>query len=485
MMVIGLDIGTTCTKALLADDRGQILGVGSSGYPLISNGNHIEQRAEDWIDAAVNAIQEVTEGRNASEVGAISLSTQGGGTVPIDEKGNFVGNSFTWMDKRAEKERLEIIDLLGGEYIYRTSGWRASAAMDAAKVRYMKKAGIAGKGWKYLTTLEVLNRFLTGRIVVDPTNAAMRQLYNVEKNDWDEKLMEAGTITREELPEVKPTGAQIGTLTEEAAVRMGLKVGIPVFNGAHDQYCASIGGGVVSEGEMLLSAGTTWVLMGVGKKPLFTESHIAPGRHPVKGLYGAITSLVGSGASMQWLKNEFLPESFDEMNREVEKRREKTKDLFFYPYLAGAPYPIWNQNAKGVFAGLTLEHDRFDLARALMEGVAFGVKRGLEDFRENGCEIQKLTIMGGAAKSPQWCQMIASIIDIPVIRLNQADVCALGAAMIAACGLGIYGDYAEAAEALVRTEHIYEPLPEETSFYWEKFSEFDRLWRALELYYKK
>lgn len=166
--------------------------------------------------------------------------------------------------------------------------------MDAAKVRYMKKAGIAGKGWKYLTTLEVLNRFLTGRIVVDPTNAAMRQLYNVEKNDWDEKLMEAGTITREELPEVKPTGAQIGTLTEEAAVRMGLKVGIPVFNGAHDQYCASIGGGVVSEGEMLLSAGTTWVLMGVGKKPLFTESHIAPGRHPVKGLYGAITSLVGS-----------------------------------------------------------------------------------------------------------------------------------------------------------------------------------------------
>lgn len=209
MMVIGLDIGTTCTKALLADDRGQILGVGSSGYPLISNGNHIEQRAEDWIDAAVNAIQEVTEGRNASEVGAISLSTQGGSTVPIDEKGNFVGNSFTWMDKRAEKERLEIIDLLGGEYIYRTSGWRASAAMDAAKVRYMKKAGIAGKGWKYLTTLEVLNRFLTGRIVVDPTNAAMRQLYNVEKNDWDEKLMEAGTITREELPEVKPTGAQM------------------------------------------------------------------------------------------------------------------------------------------------------------------------------------------------------------------------------------------------------------------------------------
>lgn len=483
MMVIGLDIGTTCTKALLADDKGQILGVGSSGYPLISNGNQIEQRAQDWIEAAVKAVNEVTEGRDASQVAAISLSTQGGSTVPIDEKGDFVGNSLTWMDKRSENERLEIMNLLGGEYIYRTSGWRASAAMDAAKIRWMKKAGISGKGWKYLTTLEVLNRFLTGDMVIDPTNAAMRQLYNVEKNDWDEKLMKAGCTTREELPEVKPTGAEIGKLTGEAAARMGLRAGIPIFNGAHDQYCASIGGGVVNDGDMLLSAGTTWVLMGVGTKPLFTESHIAPGRHPVEGLYGAITSLVGSGASMQWLKNEFLPDSFDEMNKEVEKRREKTKDLFFYPYLTGAPYPIWNPKAKGVFAGLTLEHDRFDLARALMEGVAFGVKRGLQDFAENGCEIQKLTIMGGAAKSPQWCQMIASIIQVPVVRLNQADVCALGAAMIAACGLGIYSDYAEAARAMVRTEHIYEPIAEEVVFYEDKFREFDKLWKALEMYY--
>ena len=190
------------------------------------------------------------------------------------------------------------------------------------------------------------------------------------------------------------------------------------------------------------------VLMGIGRKPLFTKSYIAPGKHPVKGLYGAIASLVCSGTSLQWFKNEFLPEDFQTMNMEAAKRRERTEELFFYPYLAGANYPIWNLRAKGAFTGLTLEHDRFDLARAVMEGVAFGARRGVMDFEANGCEIRKITMMGGASKSALWCQMLASITHRPVYKLNQADICALGAAMIAACGLGIYRDYTEAAAAM-------------------------------------
>lgn len=480
MYVIGLDIGTTCTKALLADEQGKVLAVGSSGYPLISNGCCIEQSAQAWIDASALAIREVVKGIDAGEVRGISLSTQGSSTVPVNEKGEFLGNAITWMDTRSVAEAEEIEACLGSEYIYRTTGWKINPALDAAKIRHLRKTEEAAK---YLSTLEVVNQFLTGNPVIDPTNAAIRQLYNVEQGCWDKKLMEMAYITEKELPEVFPTGAYIGGLRKEAAEQMGLSEGIAVFNGAHDQYCASIGGGAVQEGDMLLSAGTTWVLMGIGKKPLFTESYIAPGRHPVEGLYGAMASLVCSGASLQWYKNQFLPEDFDRMNKEAAERRERTKDLFFYPYLAGANYPIWNLNAKGTFTGITLEHDRFDFARAIMEGVAFGVRRGLEDFKANGCKIQQITMMGGASKSDLWCQVIASITHVPILKLNQADVCAAGAAMIAACGLGIYDGYKQAADAMVHTERIYEPLKEEMNFYNRKYENYVCFWDCMKKYY--
>ncbi len=485
MYVIGLDIGTTCTKALLMDDKGTVLGVGSCGYPLISDRCKIEQRAEDWIRATVQAVREVMQGKVASKVAGIALSTQGGSTVTVDKNGAFIGNAWTWMDTRAQKEAKEVEAELGNDYVYGATGWKINPALDVAKLRHMKKQAEFEGADKYLTTLEVMNRYLTGNAVIDPTNAAIRQLYHVEKNCWDDQILAAAHITKDELPPVLPTGAKVGTLTQEAAKEMGLVEGIPVFNGAHDQYCAALGAGAVREGDMLLSAGTTWVLMGIGKEPLFTDSYIAPGKHPVEGLYGAIASLICSGASLQWYKDEFLSEDFQKMNEEVEKRQEKCKALFFYPYLAGAGYPVWNLQAKGAFVGLSLEHDKYDFARAIMEGVAFGVRRGIEDFRKNNCDIKKIIMMGGASKSPLWCQMVADITQTTILRLNQADVCAMGAAMIAACGLGFVEDYNQAAETMVHVEKVYEPRNKEVLFYNDKFAEYDKMWSLMQKYYEK
>ena len=481
--VIGIDVGTTCTKALLVNEQGQVIGQGSESYELISKGSCIEQRAEDWTRAVAAAVRQAVSGAEESRVVAISFSTQGGSTVALDRAGRFIGNAWTWMDSRSQQEAQEVGCRVGGEYVYRTTGWRISPALDAAKIRRMKSMPEYADAVQYLTTLEVVNRYLTGRPAIDPTNAAMRQLYNVEANDWDPAMLEASGVARSELPEVTPTGSLVGTLLADAAEAMGLPAGIPVYNGAHDQYCASIGAGAVHDGDMLLSAGTTWVLLGIGHAPLFTDSYVAPGKHPVEGLYGAIASLVCSGASLQWFKNNFLPEEFDEMNRVVVQRREKTQDLFFYPYMAGANYPIWLTQARGAFTGINLEHDRFDFARAIMEGVAFGVRRAVEDFQRNGCEIRSIIMMGGAAKSPVWMQMIASVTGIPILRLNQADVCALGAAVIAACGAGIYGSYTDAAKAMVHMETVYQPIAEESAYYQEKFQNYARMWEHMQAYY--
>ena len=482
--VIGLDIGTTCTKAVVVDELGKIAGQGSSGYVLITEGDGIEQSAQDWIDASINAIRQATSHIDPACVKGLSCSTQGGSTVAVRSDGSFIGNAWTWMDKRSTKAAEDLEKNLSNTYIYRTTGSRISPALDAAKILNMKLIPAYQDAVSYYTTLEVINCYLTGNPVIDPSNAAMRQLLNIDTGTWDEKILQASGIEKRELPQIMPTGAYVGSLTDAASAATGLPAGIPVYNGAHDQYCASIGAGAVQAGDMLLSAGTTWVLMGITKEPLYTDSFIVPGRHPIKGLYGALVSLVGSGASMQWFSNNLMSADFDIMNEIVPERIEQTKELFFYPYPAGAPYPVHNKNAKGVFAGITLEHDQFDLARAIMEGVAFGVRRAVADFARNGANIQSISMMGGASKSPVWIQMIASITGIPIKQLNCSDACAMGAAMIAACAVGMYPDYNAAANAMVHVEKVYKPDAQEKKWYDDKFASFDRLWKKLDCYYK-
>ncbi len=482
MYVLGIDIGTTLTKVLVLKKNGEVVSSGSQGYQLISSGNHIEQRAEDWTEAVVTATRKAMENIDGSKVKAISLSTQGASCVAMDKYNNTIGNALTWMDKRAMNEVAELEEKLSAEYIYATTGWKPNPTLDAAKIMHMKRQTTYADAVRFISTLEFVNLFLTGNAVIDPTNAAMRQLYNIEKGCWDENLLEATGINENELTPVLPTGAKVGELSETASKQMGLKAGIPVFNGAHDQYCGAIGAGAVHDGDMLLSAGTTWVLLGITKEPMVTKSYIAAGKHPVAGLYGALASLVCSGASMQWYKDEFVQENFREMDQEVDKR--KDPDLVFYPYLTGAAYPIWQMNAKGAFTGITLDHDRFDFARAIMEGVSFGVRRGLEDFRSNGSNIKQLIIVGGAAKSNIWCEMIADVTGVPIVRLNQADICAVGAGIIAAQGLGWYDSYESAAQAMTRQEHVYNPKLTNQEYYDKKYIKYHKMWNYMQMYYE-
>lgn len=484
MNIIGLDIGTTGAKALLVREDGSVVSSGYASYNLISNGIRIEQRAEDWRDCSVTAIKKALDGKDAASVAAISLSTQGASTVAIDKNGNTIGNSITWMDRRSTAEADELVQALGGDYIYKTTGWRINPAMDAAKIMHMKRQERYKSATHFLSTLEYMNAFLTENAVIDPSNAAMRQLYNVSDGCWDKKLLDATGINAEELTSILPTGTFLGGLCANAAAATGLPKELPVYNGAHDQYCASLGSSAIQNGDMLLSAGTTWVVLGVSNKLLFTDTFIAGGKHPIPGLYGALASLVGSGASLQWYKNNFVTESFAEMDAEAKTRRDKIENLFFYPYLSGAFYPTWKLNAHGTFTGISLEHDKYDFALAIMEGVAFGVRRALADFSANGCSINTLKVLGGAAKSNVWCNIIANAANIQVDLMSESDACAMGAAVIAAYGAGIYPDLISAARNMVKTKDSISPIHNTVSYYDEKYERYDNMWRCLSQHYK-
>lgn len=475
MNYIGLDVGTTGAKALLVDNKGTVLGKGYAGYRLLTNGCCIEQRPDDWAECSADAIQQAIEGHNPSNIAAISLSTQGASTVAMDALHRPIGNALTWMDARAATEASELAMRIGDDYIYHNTGWRISASLDAAKIMYMKRQRIFQNAKRFLSTLEYMNLFLTGEAVCDPSNSSIRQVYNVNTHDYDRKILDIAGISRSELPRVIPTGAIVGHISQSAAASTGLKPGTPVYNGAHDQYCASIGAGAIEKGDMLLSAGTTWVVMGINDNPMFTPTYIAPGVHPIPGLYGAIASLVNSGASMQWYKNEFLNTDFDEINKQAASRASKMHDLFFYPYLSGAGYPLWNSSIRGSFMGISFEHDRFDFARAIMEGVAFGVRRTVADFSTNGCNAKILKIMGGGAKSALWCRIIASAANIPIEISGENEACAMGAAIIAATGAGEFSSILDAVKAMASATRRELPDTELVSDLDKKYTRYQRM----------
>ncbi len=179
MLYIGLDIGTTGAKALLVDEKGTALDRGYAGYSLISDGARVEQRADDWTECGAKAIRQVLLNRDASQIAAVALSTQGASTVAVDAANRPIGNALTWMDTRAAQEAKELGAALGDEYIYRSTGWRLNPALDAAKIMYMKRSGSYGSARRFLSTLEYMNLFLTGNPVCDPTNSCMRQMYNM------------------------------------------------------------------------------------------------------------------------------------------------------------------------------------------------------------------------------------------------------------------------------------------------------------------
>lgn len=462
MYVLGIDVGTTGTKAILVDGKGRICAKGYMGYGLITDvEGRVEQDASCWWQALVAAVRQACAGIEGSEVGALSLSTQGASSLLVDAAGEPLGMALTWLDGRATREADELSDSLGAEAVYRRTGWRVSAALDAAKLKWLcrHESDLVAKASGFLSTLEFVNARLVGRAVIDPTNAAIRQLMDIETKAWDPDLVAATGARAGLLPEIAPSGSYLGQLLPAAALELGLHEGVGVYNGAHDQYCACLGSSITRPGEIMLSTGTAWVLMAVTEKPLYTESWISPGPHVVPGRFGALTALGSAGASLDWFREKFLGCDYGDIASHVERDDDAKGEVLFFPWLAGSAYPQRSSSARATFLGLGFEHDRWDAARAVMEGVAFQMRLALEEYAAKGCAVETLRVMGGALKSRFWTEAIRDNVPARVEVMEEADTACVGAAAFAAVGAGFFPDWREAALAMNRPR-LLEPCAE-------------------------
>ena len=477
--LLGIDVGTTGTKTILFSDSGEPLRHAYRPYPTEHpNIGESEQNPHHWWQAIIDTVREVTPDCG-DRVAAISLSTQGGTLVPVDGEGEPVRPAFVWNDYRFTHQREQYLQEVGpAETLYQTCGWKLGRGLPLLAIRYMRdrEPELFAKCEKFLSVPSYVALKMTGNAKVDISNAGIEQLTDIRAFRYDEKLLNFAGIQESQLAEVVPSGTVIGKLTKEAAVAMGLSENACLVAGAHDQYAVSLGAGAVSAGDILIGSGTCWVVTASGSEEDFA-SGLAQSVAAVPGLWGTLRSLSSGGVCLEWWRRNLTvaPDGsqipFDVINEEVAKRKAAEDGLFFYPF-AGNAAPN-RRFQKASFIGLDLSHDRFDIARAIMEGVAFQVIWMMESFKTKPSK-EGLKLAGGASKSALWCQMVADIANLPVRIPEVADLACVGAAIMAGTGCGIYSSVEEGYKCLAIRERVIQPDPARAEMYAKLYEQYKK-----------
>ena len=469
--LIGVDVGTTGTKALLFSEDGALLGQAYQDYPILTpQVGHSEQNAGDWWNAVVTVIRSVCDGKDIGErVAAISLSTQGGTVVPVGQDGEPLRPALVWNDARCEAQKEAFLKEVGPERVmYEKTGWKLGCGLPALEIRWLREnePALFEKTALFLTVPDYISLKMTGIPAVDPSNAGINQLIDIQTLRYDEKLLRFAGITEKQLPKLVRSGERIGHLTREAAETLGLSEKAVLISGAHDQYAVAMGAGAMKKGDILIGSGTCWVVTAMGDAPDF-ESGLSQSVSAAPELWGSMWSLSTGGVCLDWLRKNIAAghngEALDyaTLNAEIPRRKAAEDGLFFFPFTG-----IHGEGAftKATFTGLDLSHDRFHMARAVMEGVVFQIVWMLEAFAAKP-EEAGIKLTGGAGRSAPWVQMLADISGLPVRIPEVADLACVGAAILAGWGSGIYGTPEEGYGKLSVKETAICPDPEGVKAY--------------------
>ncbi len=460
--LLGLDVGTTATKALLMDLEGEAVASASYSYGLITpREDWVEQDPEELWHGVVTTCRTVMERvKPQDRVLALSISAQGGTTIPVDANGQPVGNAISWTDNRAHEQSEQLRETVGGDKVYEISGWRLGDGLPLLHISWLHQRApeIFTSARRFLFVNDFIVHRLTGRFCMDPSDAGITQLYNIAEGQWDADMLAVAGIRSDQLSPVRDSGIAIGQLTTEASRETGLPRSVLVVNGAHDQYCAAVGAGVLKPGDVMLSCGTAWVILCLMERlKLDSQKRLSISPHAIRGKWGALKSLGGVGACMEWFLDNLWSsanrsELYDELNRGASNAPAGSKGLIFFPSSGG-----YGRGSRGAFIGLTLSHSRDDMARAVMEGIGFDLRWTLEAVREAGIAGNQLRMVGGAAASPVWPKIVADITHLPVVIPSATEAASCGAAVLAGVGSGVFSDPAAGYQVLSGAETLLEP----------------------------
>lgn len=481
---IGIDVSTTASKAVVIDETGEV--VATQGYPHdLSTPKPLwsEQDPHEWWQATSRALRDVLKEVDANDVAAIGLTGQMHGLTPMDENGDVVRPAILWNDQRSGAQCEEITEKVGEKTLYQTIGSILLPGFTAPKIRWLKQnePESYAKIRHVLLPKDYVRYRLSGAYVADVADGSGFGLMSIGERTWSDKMLEAFEIPREWLPELCESPEVSAHVSEQAAEETGLKPGTPIVGGAGDQPAGGVGSGIVKDGMVSMSIGTSGVA--------YANNHVyspePDGRlhtfcGPVPGEYMHMGVMLSAAGGLRWFHDEIAGgRGYDEINHLVEETPIGARGLLFAPYMTGERNPHPDPLARGAFVGLTLRHGIAEMARAVMEGVAFGMRDQLELLRAQGIEPQDAVISGGAAKSPVWRQMVTDIMGIPMYTVNTTEGAAFGAAILAAVGAGAYPDVPSATAEMVRKVDQTDPNPAAVQVYEELYPAYQGLYPAL------
>ncbi|HXU86226.1 MAG TPA: xylulokinase [Verrucomicrobiae bacterium] len=484
--VLGIDVSTTATKAVLVDPSGVVVGIGSAEYgyevpqPLWS-----EQDPELWWSGAVAAIRSVlaSTGVAGTDIAAIGLTGQMHGAVLLDAADAVLRPAILWNDQRTAAECDAIRAAVGRERLIAITGNDALTGFTAPKLVWVRDH--EPDVWRRVAHLLLPKDFvrlrLTGEHALDKADGAGTILFDLAARDWSPVVLGALGIDPAWMPPTFEGPMPTGGVTTSAAAATGLRPGTPVVAGGGDQAANAVGTGVVSPGTVALSLGTSGVIFAATDRPIFEPAgRVHAFCHAVPDRWHLMSVMLSAAGSLRWFREALAPDlSFADLVEAAGEVPAGSDGLLFLPYLTGERSPHPDPLARGAFVGLTVRHDRRHLTRAVLEGVAFGLRDGLDLMIAAGMPAPgEIRVSGGGTSSALWRQILADVLDAEIATVNTTEGAAFGAALLGAVGAGWFSTVDTACAALVSATRVAVPGAD-AGAYAERHAAYRELYPAL------
>jgi len=494
--LLGLDVGTTSFKAVLFSEEGREVASASSEYTLLTpKADIVELEAEAYWDVCKLVLSEVCRKADSRDIRALAISSQGETLIPVDKDGNPLRRAIVWLDNRSQAEAQIIRDEFGRRNIFEITGQPdVVPTWPATKILWMRRnePQIFKRVYKYLLVEDYLIYRLTGRFVAEGSLLSSTLLFDIKGRRWWGEMLEFLGISEESLPQIRESGEVVGEVRGEVCREIGLPEDTVVVTGALDQAASTIGAGNIRSGIVTESTGAALAICATIDEPLFDPGDRIPCHyHAISGRYYLLPWCQTAGMALRWFRDQFCEREKELASKEgvdVYKLMDDAASsvppgsdgLLMLPHLMGAACPEFNPDARGCYFGFSLSTTKAHFIRALLEAVAFMLKRNLDILEELGVEVREIRTIGGGSRSGLWNQIKADVTGKPLVTLETAETACLGAATLAGVGVGVFPSLQAACERMVHLKGRFTPNEGNRPIYQRGYERYVKLYEALE-----
>ena len=492
--LLGIDIGTSGTKVIAIDETGKLAATAGAEYELSTpKPLWAEQNPADWWSAVCSCCQKIVAQIGADDIAGIGLSGQMHGLTMLDENGRVLRPAILWNDGRTQKQCDQITETVGKETLVAETANPVLTGFTAPKILWVREhePDVYERARMFLLPKDYVRYELTGEFATEVSDASGTSLLNVPKRQWSEIVCQKLQIPLEYLPRVYESYEISGHISPRAAQLTGLRAGTPVVGGGGDQAAGAVGNGIVQSGIISVATGTSGVVFAFADTPtvdpqlrVHTFCHAVPNKWHVMGV------MLSAGGSLRWYRDNLARseksvaahmniDAYDLIAREAATVGPGSEGLLFLPYLTGERTPHPDPLARGAFVGLTVRHTKAHMARAVLEGVSFGLRDSLEIMKSMGVSIGNIRASGGGAKSEVWRQIQADVFGYALSTIAIDEGPALGAALLAGVGAEIYSSVEEACSAVVKVSRGASVIEENARVYEDYYRIYGGLYPAL------